>query len=330
LAGGKFLLSSPQQSDISSLDQPTAPKSTSPAVAHDQQPSREVETTDDQPEPSPIVYGLAKDVAERFPPHNNIERARNATVSVTTAWGSGSGFFIDSRGHIISNRHVVQFDADKLDKLRSETEDLRDNLADEEKNLSYYRKELALIHDKGMKARFKKQLESREANYNKYYDLYEKLKKELAELEDAANRQEIKIMTIDGQEFHAETISLSEKLDLVLLRIYAGNTPHITSADHPLNIDQGQKVFTIGNPAGLKYTVTSGIISGFREIEGKKMIQTDAPINPGNSGGPLIDDEGNVLGINTMIMRDTEGIGFAIPIQEVYKEFSYYLSNSTF
>jgi len=106
--------------------------------------------------------GLAKELTERFPPHNHIERARNATVYVKTPWGSGSGFFIDRLGHIISNRHVVQFDSSKLNKLRQEVEDLRNNLADEEKNLAYYRKELSRIHDQELKKRFNRQIENRE------------------------------------------------------------------------------------------------------------------------------------------------------------------------
>jgi S1-C subfamily serine protease len=84
-------------------------------------------------------------------------------------------------------------------------------------------------------------------------------------------------------------------------------------------------VYTIGSPSGLRHTVTSGVISGFRERDGQSFIQTDAPINPGNSGGPLVDENGRVLGINTMILRDTQGIGFAIPIQAVREEFGLYI-----
>jgi S1-C subfamily serine protease len=80
-------------------------------------------------------------------------------------------------------------------------------------------------------------------------------------------------------------------------------------------------VYTVGHPVGLRHSVTSGIISGFREHAGVRYIQTDAPINPGNSGGPLIDLNGEVVGVNTMILADTEGIGFAIPIEVVLDEF---------
>ncbi|BCL61343.1 hypothetical protein DGMP_20360 [Desulfomarina profundi] len=74
---------------------------------------------------------------------------------------------------------------------------------------------------------------------------------------------------------------------------------------------------------GLRHTVTSGVFSGYRKRkDGQIFLQTDAAINPGNSGGPLIDENGFVYGVNTMILRGTEGIGFAIPIEKVYEEFS--------
>lgn len=87
---------------------------------------------------------------------------------------------------------------------------------------------------------------------------------------------------------------------------------------------EGDKVYTIGSPVGLRNTVTSGIFSGYRSYSGDNQLylQTDAAINPGNSGGPLIDENGYVRGVNTMILRDTEGIGFAIPIDVVFEEFS--------
>jgi S1-C subfamily serine protease len=74
----------------------------------------------------------------------------------------------------------------------------------------------------------------------------------------------------------------------------------------------------------LRFTVTAGIFSGYRqqESDGQIYLQTDAAINPGNSGGPLIDEHGYARGVNTMILRDTQGIGFAIPIEKVFEEFS--------
>jgi len=80
----------------------------------------------------------------------------------------------------------------------------------------------------------------------------------------------------------------------------------------------GQLVIAIGNPYGLERTVTFGVISALRRSIGitqyESFVQTDAPINPGNSGGPLINIKGEVIGINTAIVAEGQGLGFAIPI----------------
>ena len=82
----------------------------------------------------------------------------------------------------------------------------------------------------------------------------------------------------------------------------------------------GQVVYALGSPIGLSNTLTKGIISAVgRYFEGKHYIQTDASINPGNSGGPLFNEFGEVIGINTMIIGGTSGLGFAIPIEELHE-----------
>jgi S1-C subfamily serine protease len=71
----------------------------------------------------------------------------------------------------------------------------------------------------------------------------------------------------------------------------------------------------------MTYTLTSGVFSGERVDGDMRFLQTDAPINPGNSGGPLITEDGRVVGVNTMVLRDTQGIGFALPIEAVFDAF---------
>jgi len=82
----------------------------------------------------------------------------------------------------------------------------------------------------------------------------------------------------------------------------------------------------VGNPSGLKFTVTSGIFSGWQDINGVKVLQTDAAINPGNSGGPLLSEDGKVVGVNTAILKSAQGIGFALPINYVSEEFAGYIN----
>ena len=95
-------------------------------------------------------------------------------------------------------------------------------------------------------------------------------------------------------------------------------TPLIKAFADYKSLNTGDDVYAIGAPKSMAYTLTKGVISAKeREIGKYKYIQTDAAINEGNSGGPLLNDEGNVIGINTLKMSDSEGIGLAIPMTVV-------------
>lgn len=121
----------------------------------------------------------------------------------------------------------------------------------------------------------------------------------------------------------AKLVGTHQETDLALLKVSAKDLPAL-----PLlttrRVRQGQLVFAVGSPEGLQNTITMGVVSSVaRQPDPNKAmvyIQTDAPINPGNSGGPLVDMEGNVVGINTFILSGSggsEGIGFAIPARVV-------------
>jgi len=134
----------------------------------------------------------------------------------------------------------------------------------------------------------------------------------------------IKVLPPDHAALKAEVVGKDAQLDLAVLRI-VGNGAEDLPVVELGNSDQaevGDWVVAIGNPYGLDYTVTAGIISYLhRDIarpDGsccfRDMIQTDAAINPGNSGGPLVDAQGRVIAINSAIVQNAEGLGFAIPI----------------
>ena len=136
-----------------------------------------------------------------------------------------------------------------------------------------------------------------------------------------ANRG-IEVQLSNKHRYTARVIGTDRVHDLALLQIDAPNLQPVTLSDSS-NLAVGQKVYAIGNPFGLAGTMTSGIISSIRSIRGAEgapiedAIQTDAAINPGNSGGPLLNSHGEVIGINTMILSNSDqsaGIGFAIPI----------------
>ncbi|MET0389896.1 MAG: Do family serine endopeptidase [Polyangiales bacterium] len=125
----------------------------------------------------------------------------------------------------------------------------------------------------------------------------------------------IEVVLKDGRRFKAKVAGRDPAVDLAVLKIDATNLPAVTFADSG-KARQGDWVLAIGSPFGLDYTLTAGVLSGKGRRNGTNQIedylQTDASINPGNSGGPLVDLNGQVLGINTMIIGGS-GIGFAIP-----------------
>jgi S1-C subfamily serine protease len=125
----------------------------------------------------------------------------------------------------------------------------------------------------------------------------------------------------DGSEHSASLLRVSQEHDLAILKLDDSICPVIKPGSHTA-VHIGEILYTIGNPVGLKHTVTSGVFSGIAENENRIYLQTDAPINPGNSGGPLITKQGHVIGVNTMILSNTEGIGFAIPMDVVRQEFN--------
>jgi len=120
----------------------------------------------------------------------------------------------------------------------------------------------------------------------------------------------------DERTFDATIVGRDPATDLAVIRIQASGLPTAPFA-RPSSLQVGQWAIAIGSPFGLEYSVTAGVISalgrgvGMNEIE--DYIQTDASINPGNSGGPLVNLNGQILGINTMIAGRGTGIGFAVP-----------------
>ena len=114
----------------------------------------------------------------------------------------------------------------------------------------------------------------------------------------------------------ARVETTSPEVDLAILKLDIVDHDQIVLAlTVPSDVHIGAEVIAIGSPLGLANTVTRGVVSGIREKDGVKLIQTDAAINPGNSGGPLLDRYGRVLGVNTLkLARGVEGMAFAVSI----------------
>jgi S1-C subfamily serine protease len=125
----------------------------------------------------------------------------------------------------------------------------------------------------------------------------------------------------DGRTFNGKVVGVDSVTDVAAVKIEAASLPTVTLGNVK-SLVPGQWAIAIGNPLGLDNTVTAGIISATGRSSSQvgipdrrvRFIQTDAAINPGNSGGPLLNDRGEVVGINTAIRANAQGLGFAIPI----------------
>ncbi|WP_414545224.1 HhoA/HhoB/HtrA family serine endopeptidase [Nostoc sp. CCY0012] len=143
-----------------------------------------------------------------------------------------------------------------------------------------------------------------------------------AHVVDKADKVTVRLK--DGRTYEGKVQGIDEVTDLAVVKINAGNDLPVAALGSSDNVQVGDWAIAVGNPLGFDNTVTLGIVSTLKRssaqvgIADKRLdfIQTDAAINPGNSGGPLLNERGEVIGINTAIRPDAMGIGFAIPIDK--------------
>ena len=252
-----------------------------------------------------------------------IEQAKSGTVAIETPWGKGSGFFLTDTT-VVTNKHVIEPDRAQLEELRRKVTTGRQLIDLERRKLDEARGQLRRLPDSPSRRQLVIVLQERERELAGVLPAQAEAEARLARMEQAATNADIRVFLADGSEFTAQSIQTSPSRDLALVTVYSAGATPLRPAPQQAGPQQGDRVYTIGNPVGLRNTVTAGIFSGYRRHEesGEIYLQTDAAINPGNSGGPLIDERGRVLGINTMIVHNTEGIGFAIPVTTVFEEFS--------
>ncbi len=277
-------------------------------------------------------YAETEDLGERlaraFPPNNEIEKARNATVAIESPLGHGSGFFVSDNGYILTNKHVIE----PSDELKVRINQIEKKLNAEREALEQKHRELLRKRGAG------------DGTQSALKDIERKMERLDQRLEEFQNlRRKIlyptnfKVCLVDGTEIPVSVVCTGFHRDLALLRIYGYKTPFIEPCDD-VRLIHGQTLYAIGSPIdlSLKNTVTSGIFSGIRHFEGHPAlddhtpyIQTNAQINRGNSGGPLITREGRVVGIVTWIIRKdiADGLNFAIPIQIAINEFKNHLGS---
>lgn len=262
------------------------------------------------------LLDLAKQLAEASPAANEIEKVRNATVLINTAWGSGSGFFVSRDCLILTNRHVVKIGdttlgrvEDDLARARQAIENMRADI--EERKKRFYER-CTRCDEQAFKAHM--------GNMEQQLATAEEQVQKRANLLTDAKLSEPRVVLADGSEHAVSLERVSTTSDLALLKLPGAICPTINFGDDA-KLAHGETLYTVGNPIGLKLTVTSGIFSGHYRDDRFHLLQTDAPINPGNSGGPLFDKQGRVVGINTMVAARAQGIGFAIPASMAIAEF---------
>lgn len=293
---------------------------------------------------------LAASLEKRFNPQSTIEKVTLAVVSVETTMSVGSGFFISSDGYLLTNKHVIrpgegklfEEQRDKFAKIQEQLQEQKDWLNNEKVRLYNYKIELNQYAKSIQQASDGSRKSTAAADYEILRDRYAAMKKQYedvaaqytttkkrADKEESLFRlkssaaqleQRFKIILKDNTELRAELVAISQDYDLALLKLDGYKTPMLLQQK---NIPaQGQSVYAVGSPLGIRDTVTSGIVTR----SDQKSIMTDAQILPGNSGGPLITTAGEVVGINTQkVFHQTvqgEGFGIAIPLIKAYETFA--------
>jgi S1-C subfamily serine protease len=254
-----------------------------------------------------------------------LEIARGATVLIKTAFGSGSGFIVDEACHVITNRHVVDTngarvadtivqDPDTTARMAAAQQQLQAAIVHEQQLLN------ALGNEPGMNSDRVRLQAHIETMQHQLADLPGYLSHAISEAVDKTAHSGFSASLLDGTQYTALQAQVSDTVDLALFQLPAARCTHVRLG-RSVGLTIGARLYTVGNPMGLAYTVTSGIFSGERQQGSQRLLQTDAPINPGNSGGPLLNEMGEVIGINTMGYRGAQGLGFAIPIEVALDEF---------
>jgi serine protease Do len=261
-------------------------------------------------------HDLASLLKQRFQPASAVETSSLAVVKVNSPVGSGSGFFVSSDGLILTNRHVVKPPEDWARKQEEYLELVKAQLDDLERKLSYPRERYADTrdYDRGKQLLRERSLEYRQA------------KRELEMKGYATQLQSaFEIELKDGRSLSADLVNVSSNHDLALLQLKGYRTPYI-QRNRSGGPRQTDTVYAIGSPLGIADTITIGTFTGKRD----GLLVTDARILPGNSGGPMVNQNGEAIGINTFKAtagNDPIERGFGLAIRErsietAFDEFS--------
>ncbi len=293
----------------------------------------------------------AKDLAtvlnEKYQPEKPIEKSSLAVVKIETVMGTGSGFFISEDGYIVTNLHVIRPTKASGEKTKKMLAGMKGQLDKDEVELTRWKS--ILKKEEARLKRFKKSIDGlakkeraehmqeykddkkdfeynkkKIANFSKVHKErqreYESIRRDYNIMSSASSvSKQFKIYLKDNTKLIAKLVKVSKTYDLALLKLDGYKVPHI-EIEKENNYQQGMQVYAIGSPLGMADHMTSGIITN---VQKAKLIY-DAKILPGNSGGPLVNTEGQVLGVTTQkiakgsVMND--GFGVAISAKALKEE----------
>jgi S1-C subfamily serine protease len=136
--------------------------------------------------------------------------------------------------------------------------------------------------------------------------------------------EKIRVQFVDTAELPAKVVEVDKSLDLALLKVELDELrPSAAPAGDFLSTEVGDDVFAIGSPRKMNFTMSRGMVSYVgRRIDGHYYLQSDLATNDGNSGGPVINDRGEVVAVMTFILRDSQGLAFAVPMSYAYERFA--------
>ncbi|MCG8669948.1 MAG: trypsin-like peptidase domain-containing protein [Pseudomonadales bacterium] len=294
------------------------------------------------------VSDIRDKLYKEFDPQTPVDRATLSVVTVETAMGTGSGFFVSEDCHIVTNRHVIRpvetktwkKQNESLEKEGTEISKQEDELKSEKERLVRYKRSLEKhkLYIESLPQGYERRQEQSE--YDQYKEIYKKdlkkldnnqrtlkdqvvgFKKRMSEFSLdsslAGVARTFKVVLKDNSERKAQLVHISKELDLALLRINDCRSPYL-ELDKDYKVVQGKQVYSIGSPLGQRDHLTSGVITNVRD----EAITIDAQILPGNSGGPLINEDGKFIGVNTQKLSmnnpNSQGFGIAIPATQVEK-----------
>lgn len=329
---------------------------TPPPHLRDQQPLANDSATQSPAETSAshaATRDLRQQLSAKYGDLEGLNQTTQAVVAIETAAGSGSGFFVSDQGHLITNHHVIrpakfggwQAQTEKLEnaqrrldvhkpafeKERAVLDSMAEDLQRQRSDIARESRQQIKLELKERLQRNQQTYEQRKARYDQQWQNFsQQLKQVESTLSDLRWKASLsnmassfKVYLKDNTSLQARLITISDEYDLALLQLEGYTTPSLRLRRQLPR--QGDKVHAIGSPLGMRDSVTAGIVTRLS----KDAVFTDAQILPGNSGGPLVNETGEVIGVNTQKFAQNNamgaGFGIAIPAKVVLEEFERWL-----